>query len=617
MPGFIRSLLIALAVTLSVALPVGGWYWVSFREPPQTELSALQNTMPSVTRLLHEQEDLQAVALLDQLPYRVVVSDAGEQAVTSNLASALKRRKESGQLALQSGRFERFLLSEDGAYRYYYQLPSTWWDPHLLAPLLFGLLLGLAAVIWDLMFRRQLEDQTDALILLRQEINDDDHEAELEQLRQDKAQLKQQLEQMEKPRQVEPGLSAEAAADIARLRQHNQSLKDEVDALKAQTRSQGQHQEQEQKYKALEKELQGAQQTLKSLEQEQDALKSTLKRKEQEITELHQDKVGLQRELDKANERFEGQSEQSTQLHEAWQEIEALRESQTQLLQRQEQWEQEKRRLLGLMQEREEQTHQAQERLQEARKKIHELSVAYKKQLETIQNLPDSMKEVQAVLSIIIDEKDQLEHENAELRLDMAEKESELHRLHTELGVRQARLEESKRMIEELSDNLRSNERELGLLSDTLDDKLHDLERFKDLHNEESQALEAMTQERDGLRLQLAELDARLEKLQADRNQAILERDELQVELDDIDVEAYDLEIEQLRQSVKLMGQQQQRRTQVVEELKEKLKEGENLYNRLKRHAEQQDAEIRNLQQQLGRYRSELNLLNRGDEAPV
>ena len=246
---------------------------------------------------------------------------------------------------------------------------------------------------------------------------------------------------------------------------------------------------------------------------------------------------------------------------------------------------------MGLMHEKDEKSNKAEDRLKEARKKIHELSVAYKQQLETIQNLPDSMKEVHAVLAMVIDEKDQIEHENAELRLDMAEKESELHRMQTELGVRHARLEESKRMIEELSDNLRSNERELGLLSDTLDDKLHDLERLKDIHHEETQILEGVTQERDNLRLQITELESRLEHLQADHNALVLERDELTLQLEEIDVDAYELEIEQLRQSVKLMGQQQQRRVDVVETLKTKLKEGEALYNRLKSHAEQQEEE--------------------------
>ncbi|MEZ0367754.1 MAG: hypothetical protein ACAI44_01570, partial [Candidatus Sericytochromatia bacterium] len=150
---------------------------------------------------------------------------------------------------------------------------------------------------------------------------------------------------------------------------------------------------------------------------------------------------------------------------------------------------------------------------------------------------------------------------------------------------------------------------ELGLLSETLSDKLKDLDNLKDLHDEKAQVLEATAQERDQLRMRLSDLQAELENLREEKGRLLYAKEQLEEQVAHIDVAAYELEIAQLRQSMQLMTQQQQRRSQTVEQLKAKLKEGEDIYSRLKRHSDKQEQDIRGLQQEISMFQSEIALL--------
>ena len=146
-------------------------------------------------------------------------------------------------------------------------------------------------------------------------------------------------------------------------------------------------------------------------------------------------------------------------------------------------------------------------------------------------------------------------------------------------------------------------------MGETLEDKLLDLDRIKDLHDEDQQVLEATSQERDQLRLRLADLHMELEALREEKSHLLYAKDLLEQQLERIDIEAYQLEIDQLRQSLQLMTQQQQRRSQTIEDLQKKIKESDQLYQKLKRHAEAQDKDMRHLQQEITMYHSEIGLL--------
>lgn len=602
MSSWLRSLLITLGTAVLIFLSLSAWYWLRFKEPPQNQLYLLRRAMPAVEQLLDAHEDAQAAALLDKIPFKIVVSDLGQQALTSNLGNTLRLRRELGQQALKSKSLENFLIEPDGDLRFYYREPLQIWDHNLLFPLIFGLLLGLIAALWDFLQGQQLENQTDALILMNQQYREEDEEDEDEReaLEAQVLDLQKQLESLQQKR-IETGPSPQQQRLEQELSEAQQKILNQEKTLTALRKE---HHEQAEDLKQLRHQAQDWQ-------NQETAFKRQQELDQEEITLLYQEQQRLTRDLEQAHERLDKLGQETTQLHEAWQEIERLRLEQTELLRKEELWQNEKQRVLGLIHEKEEQSAEAQKRLNSARQKIRELSVAYKKLLESNLNLPEDLVEIKNVIDGLIEEKDLVEQENAHLQIDLADRDSEIKRLRTELSIRAERLEQAQKMIDELSQHLNKNERELGLLSETLEDKMHDLERIKDLHDEDQQVLEELTQERDSLRTRVADMQSEMEELRHSKNQLLFAKEQLEEQLESLDVPSYDLEIEQLKKSLHLMGLQQQRRTQTVETLKEKLKDGENLYKRLKKHAETQEQEIRNLQQDIGRYRSEIQLLEK------
>lgn len=613
MSRLLRSCLIALGVILFSFLSLSCWYWLQFRQPPTEQLRALKRLVPVVEPLLDQHEDSKIASLLDKVPFTVILTAPGRQVLNSNLGSSLRQRQEQGQTVLKQIADSNMIVSETGFIQLYYQLPPNWLDPHLLFPLMFSLLLGLLFVLWDFLSRIHQVDQTDALIMFSQMPGLQHHPEPVES-----SALEHRVQELEqKNRSLQTALQQAKqwvlAAPTDDVKQLQQQLSRAEQQLDAQNHRLHQAQQAEKKLKEhqqeLETQLRQAREQAAGYEDETRASRQKFEAQEAEITRLHQD---LQRQLkdrELNQQRLAELEAQSLQLHEAWQEISNLRSTQTELLQREEAWKKEKQRVLTLMHEKEEQLESLRERLKVSRQKIHELSVAYKKQLEMTTHLPEDLSDATRVMESLLDEKDLIEHENAQLQMELADRSSEVFRLRKELEVRAARLQEAQKLIEELAQNLQKNERELSLLGETLEDKLQDLEKLKDLHDEDQQVLEMTLQERDQLREKLSELRSEVESLREEKAHLLYAKDQLEQKLENIDLAAYQFEIDQLRQAMQLMTQQQQRRGQSLEELKAKLKEGEALYQRLKRHAETQEKEIRNLQQEIGVHHSEIGLL--------
>ncbi len=622
MPGFLRSILIMLGVTVFSFLAVSTWYWTQLRQPAPEVTHLLRRTMPTVEQLLERHEDAKVSALLDKLPFQVVVADATGQPLTSNLATTQAERQASAQRALSNRLLDKSLDSPTGLLTFYYQPPSDFMDAQLLFPLFFSLLLGLIATLWDFLQRIHEVDQTDALLALshlpgvahphEHDYDDkpssagEDLRSRIEELEQKNKTLNAALLKAKQWVAAAPEESSEgrvSSQQVARLesRLHEQEQK-------TQMAQQSENRLRQQKIE-LETQLEAAKKQALERENEAKVLRTDHQKQEAEITRLHQDSQRQQRDLELAQSRLNELESQTTQLHEAWQEISSLRSNQDELLNREASWKKEKQRVLALMHEKEEALTEARERLKQSRQKVHELSVAYKKQLELAQNLPEDLGDARRILDGLIEDKDQIEHENVQLQLEVADRNSEVARLRKELEVRAQRLQEAQKLIEDLSGELNKHERELNLLGETLSDKLLDLDRLKDLHDDKVQVLEATSIERDQLRMRLDELESEVQHLRQDQGSLIYERDQLQDKLSNIDVGAYELEIEQLRQALQLTGQQQQRRAQAIEQLKTKLKEGEDLYARLKRHSESQERDIRSLQQEIGVHHSEIQLL--------
>ena len=294
MSGALRSFLIGLGLSVFVFLTLGSWYWLQFRQAPTADLARLQAHLPQWVALLDKQDDSALENSLDRISLQIVIADQGLQALSSNLADSSRLRKQRGQEAIKNGVITRFI--EKNGYRFYYQQPINWLDLNLLFPLIFALLLGLAAALWDVYQNMRLEDQTDTLILLSRH-DDSGHktrakieakaEARLDTLRDQNNQLKAQLLELKtRPSPVHSeissvlpkvssvaslGLTQPGESESAKLRLLEQELK----RLKQEL--------QEQKIK-----LQSTQKTTSLQAQENQQLQKQLETQDNELNRLHQ-----------------------------------------------------------------------------------------------------------------------------------------------------------------------------------------------------------------------------------------------------------------------------------------------------------------------------------------
>lgn len=604
MSNLLRALCIFAAVMLGLFLPLGGWYWIGFREAPVSQLAPLKQAIPRLSRMLQAHEDEEVEQFLSQMNMTVIVTDAGRVAITSNLGKNSDQHQQQGAFVLKNEALP-FVASDKGDYRFYYRTPLLWLDLNLLFPLLLSCLVGLLAAVWDYLQRERFNDQTDTLILLNQQQQDEDENKQrLKALQAENKQLKAQAQQGESA--PKPLYRATAAlADIEKLQSSLKQMQSQNDALRkklAHTKDQPHDDE-------LHKELTELSKSLATTQDYEQALRQQIVEYEEQLHLMYEHQKRLQSDFEQAQEREQSAKSQLKQLHELEQSVLTFKQQHERLLKKEEQWSKEKRKLMVLSHEKEEQNKKQREQINTARKQLRELSIAYKKLNEKVDNLPASLEEAQSIIHALIEAKDEIEHVNLNLNLDKAERNSEIHRLYNELNTRAERLTQAQNMIEELAAELKKFQREIVLLSETLEDKLTDLDLAQDLHDEDQQVLISITQERDQLRLEMEQLKDHLDLLREDKAKLAFEKQSLEEKMEALDADQFQLEIEQLRQSMQLMGAQQQRRNKTIEELKEKLKQGEQLYKRLKKHSESQSEELRSIHKESERYRSEIQLL--------
>lgn len=605
MSNLLRALCIFAAVMLGLFLPLGGWYWIGFREAPVSQLAPLKRAIPRLSRMLQAHEDKKVEQFLSQMNMTVIVTDAGRVAITSNLGKNSDQHQQQGAFVLKNEVLP-FVASDKGDYRFYYRTPLLWLDLNLLFPLLLSCLVGLLAAVWDYLQRERFNDQTDTLILLNQQQQDEDENKQrLKSLQAENKQLKSQILQLDAGAPKPLSRSTAALADIEKLQTSLQQMQAQNDALRkklSHTRDQPHDNELHQELTVLSKSLA----TTQDYEQ---ALRQQIVEYEEQLHLMYEHQKRLQADFEQAQEREQNAKVQLKQLHELEQSVLTFKQQHERLLQKEEQWGKEKRKLMVLNHDKEEQNKKLREQMKHAREKLGSLSIAYKKLNEKVDNLPASLEEAQAIIHALIEAKDEVEHANLSLNLDKAERSSEIQRLYQELNTRAERLTQAQQMIEELAEELKKHQREMALLSETLEDKLIDLELAQDLHDEDQQVLVGITQERDQLRLEMEQLKDSLDALREDKARLAFEKQSLEEKIETLDVDQFQLEIEQLRQSMQLMGAQQQRRNKTIEELKDKLKQGEQLYNRLKKYSEGQSQDLQMLKQEAERYRSEIQLL--------
>lgn len=605
MSNLLRAFCIFAAVTLGLFLPLGGWYWVGFREAPTAQIDPLKQAIPALSRMLQEHEDESVEQSLAQMNMTVIIADAGGVVITSNLGNTSAQYRQQGAFVLKNESLP-FLFSDQGDYRFYYRIPLPWLDFNLLFPLLLSCFVGLLAALWDYLQRERFYDQTDTLILLNQQQQDEDgNKQRLKAIQAENKQLKAQWEQQQLSAPKPLLRTTAALADIEKLQSSLKQMQSQNDALRQKIAHTKDHPHDGD----LHKELTELSRSLATTQDYEQALRQQIVEYEEQLHLMYEHQKRLQSDFEQAQEREQSAKSQLKQLHELEQSVLDFKQQHERLLKKEEQWSKEKRKLMVLSHEKEEQNKKLREQMKTAKERLRELSMAYKKLNEKVDNLPASLEEAQAIIHALIEAKDDIEHANLNLNLDKAERSSEIHRLYNELNTRAERLTQAQNLIEELAEELKKHQREMVLLSETLEDKLTDLDLAQDLHDEDQQVLVSIRQERDQLRLDMEQLKDSLDGLREDKAKLAFEKQSLEEKIEALDVDQYQLEIEQLRQSMQLMGSQQQRRNTTIEELKEKLKQGEQLYKRLKKHSEGQAKELQSIHQEIDRYRSEIRLL--------
>jgi chromosome segregation ATPase len=629
MPVLLRALFSFLAPALLVFAGFTGWYSWHFQDSAAQPQVRLKTLLPQISRAIANDTPEELLPLLKVLPFQVVISDSDGRVVSSNLQGREGPLK-AGQEALKAHDFNAEIRTPDGLARIYFSQSQSLWNPILFFPLIFSLLLGFLSSFWDYFNNRQTEDAVGEIrILTREKTLNASHEEKWEEQKKERERLLGKVTSLQKQLEI-----TEHRLEQTRLNLHQTQLKlSEQDAGEAREKAQTLEQELKQnqhKLKRLQETLQLQNEMEIHLrdkqaksEKEQQALKQLLRERENALAKLEkahqqqsdallqsrQSESEKSRQLEQINQRLHELEDINRQVYEAYQEIEKLRKSELELMRREEVWQKDKQKLLGLLSEREQLLQETRERLSLNRQKLRELSIAYKQQLEIGQNNPTDLSEAHDLIRHLISDKDDVERENAHLQVELSDKSSEINRLRKELETRALQVQESDHRLEEMEREFKKLRLELELVGDTLSDKLLDLDRLSSTHSEDSLALESLMQERDFLKQSLLDTENQMQQLQEEKAHLLFEKESLAERLEKIDIQDYELQIEQLKQSLQVVGAQQQRKQEALNSLKEKLQQGAELYDKLKRLVEKKERLIDQLNDDVTRKESIIHLL--------
>jgi chromosome segregation ATPase len=629
MPVLLRALFSFLAPALLVFAGFTGWYSWHFQDTAAQPQARIKPLLPQISRAIANDTPEALTPLLKTLPFQVVISDSDGQIVASNLQGRegpLKAAKE----ALKAHDFNAEIRTPDGLAQIYFSQSQGLWNPILFFPLIFSLLLGLLSSFWDYFNNRQTEDAVGEIrILTRENTLNSSHEEKWEEQKKERERLLAKITSLQKQLEI-----TDHRLEQTRLNLHQTQLKlSEQDAGEAREKAQTLEQELKQSLHKLKR----LQETLllqnemeihlrdkqEKSEKEQQALKQLLRERDNELAKLEkahqqqgealiqsrQSESEKSRQLGQINQRLHELEDINRQVYEAYQEIEKLRKSELELMRREEIWQKDKQKLLGLLSEREQLLQETRERLSLNRQKLRELSIAYKQQLEIGQNNPTDLSEAHDLIRHLISDKDDVERENAHLQVELSDKSSEINRLRKELETRALHVQESDHRLEEMEKEFKKLRLELELVGDTLSDKLLDLDRLSSAHSEDSLALESLMQERDILKQSLLDTENQMQQLREEKAHLLFEKESLAEKLEKIDIQDYELQIEQLKQSLQVVGAQQQRKQEALNNLKDKLQQGAELYEKLKRLVEKKERLIDQLNDDVTRKESIIHLL--------
>lgn len=621
MAAQLRALLVLVAITVVTFIGMSLWYGLNFRPSDEQQVARLKGVVMDVAVAVRDHDDERLNQLLDRLSVRGVVLGPERQVISSNLSLRTQRQRiKEGEEALNDKQLNASEVLPGGQGYLYYRLEKSWLDGNLIFPLLFSLLLGLILSLREFLLGAKIESQERAI----GELTDYQALHHTEQLEQRVAELRQQVRGLqtqlqassERAREAEK-LAAQRAEQLKRREQptHDERLelerlKNEVQRLDKTLQAAQIHETTLQQLETHLKEKNAAlSQDLKTQQRDIQGLAAEKERLEAEITQLHQAEKQQAQTIVRLREREKELEAKSLEAHDLRLALHAEERAVADLLRKQEDQAGERIKLLSLMGEQQKRIDEQNNRLDEAKHKLHDLSVAYKQQLELNAHLPDDWAEVREQMALLIAEKDSVEHENGSLAIELQDKLSEINRLRKELEARHITLEDLERTNQAQQERLERLQNELSLLGDTLSDKLQDLELLQEDQDSHEIMMAELISDRDRYKLRNEDLENRIMTLFQQKESLQADKLQLQEKLAAINEERYQFQIEQLKQSVQMLNTEQQKRSGAIAELKTKLQQGADLYDRLKRLTENKDRENARLHQEIERYQSMIALM--------
>lgn len=610
----IQTFLCFIAATLLLTLYQSGLLWLNFSPESQIQEAQVAFLADQLGELVENNDQTKINRLIDQYPFAVIITDEERDPVTSNLSPKNNQRILSAKEALQSRTYRGPIRLSNGQGSIFYQVKGGSFLPQLLWPTVASLFFGgvFAFYFWAVNEKIMMKDTTIAELSAMNNLHPThkyktqiaDLERRNQYLTEKNQQLSYQIHQQEQ--------------QIATFKNHPDSDSHHepkvvaVDTTKPQTDK-------------LRHDLRRTQDTLLTLEQLHEHLKikyedtqkhtrqlqQNLKEKTESLHKAEQDYLNSEKSAGEKNRKIAQLEEQLLDTEPLQAEVQLLRKSNQSLSVKQQRWEKEEEKYLNLIAEKDESINNKDVKLADQKEKIKDLSVSLKKHIEMIQCLPENLQDAQQTISALIDQKDELEHENGVLRLELATKVSEINMLKRDIEDKQRRLLEYNQQLltaERDTDNLIQ---ELKRLSETLSQKMEEITMVNTNHDEIQQNLQKMILERDQDKQALSDVQDQLQLSHLKNQQLTFDKETLQEQVDKFEAAQYEFKLQQLSRSLQMMHADQQKKQEQVKRLTEQARYAVQLGERLKQESERKDERLEHLQHELQKAQSRISMLKK------
>lgn len=591
-----------------------GLLWLNFSPASQIQAAQVEFLAEQLGEFIEINDQTKINRLIDQYPFAVIVTDDERDPITSNLSPKENQRALAAKEALQSNTYRGPIKLSNGQGSIFYQHKGDSFLPQLLWPAVASLFFGgvCALYFWSINEKIMMQDTTIAELSAMNNLHPthkyETKIAELERRNQYLTDKNQQLSYQAHQQELQIAKFKKNSD----LEQHHEPEPGIVDTTKPQTDK-------------LRHDLRRSQDNLLTLEQLHEHLKIKYEDIQKQTRQLQQDLRGQTELLLKAdqerlsheklvsekNRKIAQLEEQLLETAPLQVEVKLLQKSNQELSLKQQRWEKEEEKYFNLLAEKDETIKNKDIKLADQKDKLRELSISLKKHIEMIQCLPENLQDAQQTIGLLIEQKDKLEHENGELRLDVTTKISETNMLKRDIEDKQQRLLEYNQQLLTSERDTANLSQELKRLSETLSQKIEEIAMTNANHDEMQQNLQNMLLERDQDKQALSDLQDQLQLSHIKNQQLAFDKEILQEQVDKFEAAQYEFKLQQLSRSLQMMHTDQQKKQEQIKRLTEQARYAVQLGERLKQESERKDERLEHLQHELQKSHSKLSMLKK------